>query len=435
MSAFLPANPSPDLIRMRRIATSALVVVVIVMIIARILEATHPGLGYVRAFCEAATVGALADWFAVVALFRHPMGLPIPHTAILPNNKPRVADSLARFIETSFLTEAQLGPHFRKLDYAAHISRWLTSHADFLAEKASDYLPRAIAELSDEKMSGLLAEQARAMMNNADLAPIAGEGLNLLIQNGRDRAVYAGLLRSAEELILANRPMIQTKIQEEIPIPVDILKGVPGLNRLGPVLEEIKSQLAEAVASRTIEKIRRVLMEAERQEDHSLWKSFDSQLRKFIADLKTSPEMAAQIRAMQGTLTQSTVVDDFATRAWLELKAYLVQDCTGGNSKIRARLREAILSLAAQIGGESPTGREINAFLGEQVLKSLLGARPHAREWIVSTIDRWDAKEMAARLESTVGPDLQYIRLNGTLIGGLIGLFIHAMFELAAWWK
>ncbi|HEY5706949.1 MAG TPA: DUF445 domain-containing protein [Terrimicrobiaceae bacterium] len=416
--------------RMRRVATGALVVVFTGMIIFRMLEGIHPILGFLRAFCEAATVGALADWFAVVALFRHPLGIPNPHTAILPKNKERVAQSLAEFVVTSFLTEEQLGPRFRGLDYAGFASRWLLQHADFLAEKAADYAPRVLSGLSDQRMSALLAERARAMVLNVQLAPLAGEGLSVVIQNGRDREIYCSLLKSAEELIVSNREMIQAKIREEIPMPVELLRNVPGFDKLGSALEQLKDILASTVATRTIEKIQGVLVEAEQVPEHKLWGAFSVKMHSLIESLRFSPETAAKIRNVQQAVAASSLVDDFSSEAWRELKAFVARDCSSADSKVRVNLREAVVTIAAHLEEDPLTRQEINAFLGEEVLKSLLAARPLAHQLVVSTVQNWDVKEMAARLEAAVGRDLQFIRLNGTVIGGFIGLAIHAGFAL-----
>ena len=419
------------LAQMRAIATGALLVCVIGMVACRLGEPVYPWLAWPRAFFEAGTVGALADWFAVVALFRRPMGLPIPHTAILPNNKERVATSLATFMESSFLSEEQLGPRFRTMDYAGFASRWLTEHADFLAGKAARFAPEILAGVSDAEMTALLAARARALVKSADLGPMAGEGLSLLVENGRDREIFTSLLKSAENLIVSHREIIRTKIREEIPIPAELLRNIPGLNLLESAIEQLKNHLASTVATRTIEKIQNVLIDAENDPAHPLWQSFDQRLREFINSLQTAPEMAAKISALQDTLAGSAVIDDFASRAWSEIKSFLLRDCESEDSTLRRKLREATLTLARQLEQNEDTRHSINTFLGEQVLRSLLEARPHARDLVISTVQKWDSSEMANRLESTVGPDLQFIRLNGTIIGGLIGVAIHAAFAWA----
>jgi uncharacterized membrane-anchored protein YjiN (DUF445 family) len=418
-----------SLSQMRVIATGALVVCVIGMVFCRWFEQQYPGLAWPRAFFEAATVGALADWFAVVALFRHPLGLPIPHTAILPKNKDRVAESLATFLETSFLTEQQLGPKFRGIDYAGFASRWLGEHAAMLADKASRFAPNIVSGFSDAEMSALLGDRARELIRKADVGPMVGEGLEVIVQNGRDREIFVSVLKSARQLIEDHRGTIQSKISEEIPLSSDMLKSFPlGKEVLGQYLDQARDSIASAVAGKAIEKVQAALDEASGEADSPLWRSFDERLRKLISDLKSSPEMASKIRTMQESLAGSQIVNDFAAKTWQEVKAFILRDCAAEDSTLRRKIEEAILSASRQLS-DNPTARSgINAFLGEQVLASILAARPHARELVISTINAWDAKEMAERLEGTVGRDLQFIRFNGTLVGGFIGVVIYGVF-------
>lgn len=416
---------------MRMFATGALVVCAVGMVVCRISEASYPWLGWPRALFEAATIGALADWFAVVALFRQPMGLPIPHTAILPNNKDRVAESLATFLETSFLTEEQLGVKFRSIDYAGFASHWLEEHAATLAGKAAVFAPNIVSGFSDEEMAALLGERAKDLIRGTDVGPMVGEGLEVVIQNGRDREIFVSVLKSARQLIEDHRSTIQSKISREIPIHGEMLKGLPfGKDLVGPLLDQVRDSIASAVAGKTIEKVQTALDEAASENNNPLWQTFDTRLRKFIADLKSSPEMARRIRTMQESLAGSKVVDDFAARTWQEVKEFLLQDCAAEDSMVRRKLEEAIRSASRQLAENEAARTGINTFLGEQVLSKILAARPHVRELVVSTIKKWNAKEMADKLEGTVGRDLQFIRLNGTLVGGLIGLAIHGAFSL-----
>jgi len=368
------------------IATGALVVCAVGMLLCRFYEPVYQWLAWPRAFFEAGTIGSLADWFAVVALFRHPMGIPIPHTAILPNNKDRVAESLATFLETSFLTEQQLGPRFQGIDYAGFASRWLGDHAALLAEKAAGFAPNIVSGFSDDEMAALLGEHARDLIRKADLAPMVGEGIEVVVQNGRDREIFVSVLKSAHQLIEDHRGTIQSKISKEIPISGEMFKDLPfGKELIGPFLDQVRESIASAVAGKTIEKVQAALDEASTAHDSPLWRSFDERLRKFITDLKSSPEMAGRIRTMQESLAGSNVVDDFSAKTWQEVKEFLLRDCAAEDSTVRRKVEEAILSASRQLTDNAAARTEINAFLGEQVLASILAARPHARELVIST--------------------------------------------------
>jgi len=424
------SDPARDLRYMRRIAGGALLAVFTGMVVFRILEPGHPAFGYLRAFCEAATVGALADWFAVVALFRHPLGIPNPHTAILPNNKDRVGESLATFVTSSFLTEEQLGPRLKELNYAEYLARWLRANSEFLITRATAYAPQVLGGISDEHVASLLAERSRKLVGSVSLGPLLGGGLSAISQSGRDRQIFSSVLESAEDLILSHRDFIEARIREEIPLPMDFLRSLPGFQRLEPVLDQIKDTLASAVAKRTIEKVRDVLSAAQRDPGHPLQTTFATKLKLLIEDLKSSPQMADRMRGLQETMIASPAIDDFARQAWSEVKSFLLQDCAAEDSTVRARLREALSSLTSHLEESADTQREINDFIGANVLASILSARPMVRDLIVTTIQKWDGEEMATRLETMVGRDLQFIRLNGTIIGGLVGLTAHTTFTL-----
>lgn len=414
---------------MRKVATGLLILCAAGMVVCRLLETSMPFFGFLRAIFEAATIGAMADWFAVVALFRHPMGLPIPHTAILPNNKSRVADSLANFIESSFLTEEQLGPKIRGMDYAGMASRWLEANASMLAEKAAKFAPDVLAGLSDAGMAGLLESRARDLIRKTEVGPMAAEGLEVIVQNGRDREIFLSVMKAAHKLIEEHRPTIQSKISREIPISGDMLRSLPlGKEFVGPLLDQLRENIASAVAAKTIEKVQAALDEAGQEHDSPLWHSFDQRLRKFITGLKSSPEMASKIHTMQDSLAQSKVVGDFAAKTWLELKEFLLRDCAEESSTVRRKIEEAVLSSVRQLDSNPAARQGINKYLGDQILAAALNLRPQARELVVSTINAWDAEEMARRLEETVGADLQFIRFNGTIVGGLIGGAIYGLF-------
>jgi uncharacterized membrane-anchored protein YjiN (DUF445 family) len=208
-----------------------------------------------------------------------------------------------------------------------------------------------------------------------------------------------------------------------------LLNAIPFLkNAAGPALDHFRNQIAAAVANRTIEKIQTALNEACSDQDHPLWVSFQTRLNQLITDLESSPELAAKVRAMQEALANSPVVDDFSRKAWVELAEFLKRDLAAADSVILQKISEALLSASRELTENTPLREGTNTFLAEQVLGAALAAKPHIREIVTSTINAWDAAEMTDKLEATVGTDLQFIRLNGTVVGGLIGVAIHALF-------
>jgi uncharacterized membrane-anchored protein YjiN (DUF445 family) len=416
--------------KMRWIATGTLIFCLAGMIFCRFGEVSWSWMAWPLAFFEAATIGALADWFAVVALFRHPMGIPIPHTAILPNNKARVAESLATFIEEGFLTEDQLDPRIRKIDFAGLIATWLNRNAENISHRCAEFAPVILDSLPTHDITNLLAERARNLILNADTAPLFANGLHTLTQHGRDRDIFCSVVISFRNLIAENRESIQKKIAEEIPISSDLLNVIPFLkNAAGPALDQFRNQIATAVANRTIEKIHAALDEACANLDHPLWHSYQSRLNQLIQDLESSPEMALKIRSIQATMANSPMVEEFSRRAWNELADFLRRDFASGDSLLRRKISDALRSITRELSDNTPLREGANAFLADQFLATALASKPHIRELVAGTIQKWDAEEISEKLESTIGTDLQFIRLNGTIVGGFIGLAIHALFE------
>lgn len=426
-----PITPQQALVRMRRIATGALVIVFCGMIIFRVLESVDPVWGYLRAFCEAATVGALADWFAVVALFRHPLGIPIPHTAILPNNRDRVAASLADFIEHNFLDGGGLDVRVRGVDYATIAANWLTTHRSTVINRLAGALPGWMKAAPTDDTAAWIAGQARRLIGRADIPQFVSAGLASFLADGRSQALYAAVLHSAEEMIIANRPVIQEKIREEIPLPVEALRNLPGIQRFSPALGQVRDQLAAAVASKTIEKVQQLLAEAADVPAHPLRKAFDDKLADFVQDLRSSPAMQVRIAALQQEVTGSAMIDDFAASVWTSLRTMLLADLQDEESELRQSIDRAIQRSAGVLRTDDSLRATVNGFIGEQVLAALGSIRPHIRKHVLSTFALWEPEEIAQKLEETVGRDLQFIRLNGTIIGGFIGVAIHVGFKFA----
>ncbi len=424
------SNDRKALIRMRRIATTALIIVFCGMIGFRLMEPLHPAWGYLRAFCEAATVGALADWFAVVALFRHPMGIPIPHTAILPRNRDRVARSLADFIDVNFLGAAGIADRVRKLDFASIAASWLSMNRETVTNHLSNILSSWLTSPAADSAPAWLTTKVKRLVAEADVSGLASATLGQLFAEGRSQHLYGMLLRSTSDLIVANRATIQKKIREEIPLPVEALRSLPGLQRFGPALDQLRDQLASMVASRTIEKVQELLQEAGGDFEHPLRMAFDAKLTGLIEDLKSSSEMQTRIVHLQQEFSESETLDTFSRSAWSSIQSGLVASIHDSNSSFHHQVIKTSDQLIAALESDPSLRATINDFVSAKVLDAVASIRPHIREYLISTISIWDANEIAEKLEMTVGRDLQFIRLNGTIIGGLIGLLIHAGFTI-----
>jgi uncharacterized membrane-anchored protein YjiN (DUF445 family) len=414
----MPDSRSP---RTRTLATGLLVTMVAVFVAARSYESAFPVLSWVRAFAEAAMVGALADWFAVVALFRHPLGLPIPHTAVIPRRKNEIARSLAAFVQDNFLTAEKITEKIRSAGLSRRLAEWLSSetHADLLARKLTAGLPRLLDALDEDGMRGFLRDQAVAQIRRVPLAPLAGRLLGILSENGRDQEILDHALRVARQTVGQNKPLITAKIAEELAVIPDF-----------PGVAELKGALCRSLAGKIVEKVQGTLDDILADPDHVVRTQFDERLERFVADLKKSPEMAARAEQLkEGFLTNATLLSSLEA-LWTALKSEILADVTAENSRIHGQLGATIRQIGSALAGDDAFRARLDGWI-EGAVQNVLATHGHELgNMIRETVEGWDGREVAEKLESQVGSDLQFIRINGTVVGGLVGVVIHAVSRL-----
>jgi uncharacterized membrane-anchored protein YjiN (DUF445 family) len=408
---------SPRL-RTRTLATGLLVLMVVVFAVSRSLESSYPLLSWVRAFAEAAMVGALADWFAVVALFRHPLGLPIPHTAVIPRRKNEIARSLASFVQDNFLTAERITEKVRQADLAKRLAEWLAneSNAAMLSQKLTAGVPRLLDALDEDGMRAFLRDQAVAQIRRVPLAPLAGKLLGVLSENGRDQEILDHALRIARQTVGQNKPLITSKIAEELSVIPDF-----------PGVAELKVALCRSMAGKIVEKVQGTLDDILDDPKHVVRAQFDERLEGFVADLKKSPEMASRAEELkEGFLSNSTLLSSLDA-LWNALKTELVADLADENSRIRHQLATTIRQIGTTVVADDAFRGKLEGWIDGAVQKLVAAHGHEIGNMIRETVERWDGREVAEKLESQVGSDLQFIRINGTLVGGLVGVTIHAV--------
>jgi len=411
------------------VALGALIVCVIGLVLCRLNEDIWPWLAWPRAFFEAGTVGALADWFAVVALFRHPLGIPIPHTAILPKNQHRAGKAIASFLEGGFLTEKRLREVLLPVDYSRWVANWITEHADQIATTATAQTPQLLDFL--QRRRTVVAEAARTGLAALDPSPLVATVAGFLFEGGRDTVLISGIFRATNTFLHDQEEVIRDRIREEIPISADMLRSIPVLKNLaGPLLEQVRDAIALAVATRTIQKVENLLQEATRQPTHPLRLSVETKLKETLKSLEGSGELAQRLRKAQLELARGETLDDLVEAVLKTLGAALLEDCQSTESRTREALRSLLVGVSEEIAKDENLRATLNQYVGQQMVHCALEARPKVREFVETTVSSWQAEEMASRLEAILGRDLQFIRLNGTVIGGLIGVFIHAVFAV-----
>lgn len=383
---------------------------------------------WVRAFCEAATVGALADWFAVVALFRRPMGLPIPHTAIIPSNKDRIGDNLAVFVRDHFLDPDALMEKLRVFDPAARLSRWLARprQARALSDGARNVALQTLDLLDDRAVRGVIQEFVVKNLRRWDAADTAGEVLGLLTRDGRHQELLDAALERlggylGEEDVKARASGLLVKFAKKewprIIAAVDVVKSVDG----------IADNLADRLARALVEELRDVLSEP----DHPVRRDYEAWVLNYIRRLRDDPALAEQVEALKQRAIDHPKVQEYVQGLWDDIHAALRRDLSNEDSALARHLESALLALGRKLG-EDPGLREAinNHVLGGA--RRLTGRlRSGVTEHISRTVKNWDERHLVDELELSVGRDLQYIRFNGTLVGGLIGVALHAAVVMA----
>jgi len=400
---------------MWRIATGALILMAAVFVVAKTLEARSIVWGYVAAFAEAAMVGALADWFAVVALFRHPLGLPIPHTAILPTNKERIGRTLGTFLVTNFLTREAISHRLDGVDLTAQAATWIRANAGELAERVIGCAPVLVKAINDEDVQRFLHGTVLVRLRAIEVAPLAGKALTLLTAGEKFDDLLGDVLAFAETVIRENHAFIRQQIRDRLPLPE--LRGI----------SLAKDVLAEAIAHKVVEAAGKTLREARHNPHHPLRMALREKAKTLAVTLQTSPEYRARGEAIKAELLQHSAIGEYVAEVWNDLKQRLQSDLASPTSQTRDRVEQLLAGLGVLLLEDHALRAKLNAWLRAGILDWVEAHGAEAGQFIQERVGRWDAELMSQKLEEAVGRDLQYIRLNGTLVGGAVGLLLHVL--------
>jgi uncharacterized membrane-anchored protein YjiN (DUF445 family) len=401
-----------SLARMRRIATGLLIAMIALLVAARLGQPAHPWLGFVRAFAEAATVGACADWFAVTALFRRPLGLPIPHTAIVPRNKDRIGAGLGSFIETNFLSPELVEQKLRSLDIAGSAATWLAqpANAGFLAERIAAAIPASLRTIDDDQVGAFVEVVLLDQIRGIRLAPLAGRILSVLIANDHHHALFDALLDGAARFLERNRVVVREHVQRRswwwIPKYVDDKVA-------DALLAGLQASLAEM-----------------RAPDNDWRRQFEAGLAGLVAQLQDDPDTVARGERLKDDVVASPLMRDYLASVWRETKARVLADLAAPRSLTKTWLAGMLETIGTRIAADLAQQRVVDGWIVGLALTHVVPHRRALGGFIAGVVERWDARTFVAKLEAEVGPDLQYIRISGTVVGGLVGLVIYG----ALWW-
>jgi uncharacterized membrane-anchored protein YjiN (DUF445 family) len=394
----------------KRRATGLLIGATVIFVLSTVFVHRAPWLSWIQATAVASMVGGLADWFAVTALFRRPLGLPIPHTAIVVERKDRFAETLGAFVQESFLTPDAVIARLRASHAQERAATWLADpdHAAELAGRVADALAAGADLLRDEDVHGLVDGFIRQRVDNVALAPLAGRTLEQLTRDGRHNALVD------EGLIWLSRYLGEHGTELHRRLGIHSPWWLPGM---------VEERMVERLLLRT----EQVLDDMAAHPGHPLRHQLDAGLVKLAQDLQTSEELRARGETIKAELLASPQIRDFATSVWADLKEQLRFQAAQPGSELRARLTDLIMQTGRRLRDDPELAARAQRGLDAVVRLVLERFDDELASLVSGTIARWDAVETSRRLELLLGPDLQYIRINGTIVGALAGLVIHAV--------
>jgi uncharacterized membrane-anchored protein YjiN (DUF445 family) len=418
VTSTVPGNPpSPErlraLRRMKVIAGGLLVLAAVIYVLCRVVGDGEGPWGYVQAAAEASMVGGLADWFAVTALFRYPLGLRIPHTAIIPNKKDQIGAGLADFVQEYFLTSEIVTERVAGAHVPQRVGEWLAdpAHATRVAEELSSAVSGLAATLHDNELRDAVAVFADKRLRELDAATLLARVLDAVCDSGQHQKVLTTTLRGVMKFLDENRAMFRKRLSEESP-------------------EWVPDFVDERVFNKGFTALQSFLADVSLDSNHELRGAFDRQLRALADRLRNDPDQIAKIERAKAELLDHPQVREWLSTLWLRGKALVVDGAADPDSDLRRGV-ERLVVRAGEVLRDDP---DISARV-EEALQRVTGhvVSHYGKDLtavISSTIERWDTEETSRRLELQVGRDLQFIRINGTVVGSLAGLLIYTLTQL-----
>ena len=407
----IDAERQRGLRRMKAVALGLLVAAAIVYVITK----THGGggwVGYVRAFSEAAMVGALADWFAVTALFRHPLGLPIPHTAIIPKRKDQIGKSLGQFVETNFLTQEVLGERLAQAQIGRRVGEWLAEPEN--AQRASgalgDALKGTLEVLDDKEVQHGLEGVVRRRITETPAAPLVGRAIDVSIDGGHHQRLLDAILVGLGNFLDDNHDTFRHRLYEESPW------WVP---------ESIDNKVLEKI----YDVVGRFLTDVKNDPGHEIRTTIDVRVALLAQRLQHDPEMLAKGEELKNELHDHPEFRAWIESLWLGAKQGRIDAANDPESELRARATKSLQQLGERISADPELQHKVDDWVARAVGYVVERYRGEVGDLIEHTVERWDGESTARKMELQVGRDLQFIRINGTLVGGLAGIVIHAAGE------
>ena len=400
--------------RMKLVAGGLLFSMLPLYLAARHYEGQLPELIWLKVFAEAALIGGLADWFAVTALFRHPLGLPIPHTAIIPASKQRIGVGLGRFIQNNFLSEEAVEHRLNELNLSQAISRWLEREEN--SRKVSSYLigilPGIIDALDDEDLRQFLALNLRTLISRTEAAPFAGKVLELLCSEQKFDELLEGLLTLGSVLLSDHQEEVSGALFNEAPwyVPLFVHKKV-----FQGFVDNLKSTIKDVEAD----------------PHHPLRATIKRVIEDLIKRLRTSSDLLRRGEELKERLLRSELPANYAALVWTDVKQQVLGDLRSDTPALRQSLQSAVSAFGKNLVNDDKLRQKINLAAIHLSRRAVANYSGEVSGFIAGTIDSWDESTVSERIELYVGRDLQFIRINGTLVGGAVGMLLHLFSQIA----
>ncbi|MCA1468587.1 DUF445 domain-containing protein [Bradyrhizobium sp. IC3195] len=413
------AERAAELRRVKALATLVLASTLALFVIAKWLLPVHPVFGFIAAFAEAATIGGLADWYAVVALFKRPLGLPIPHTAIIQSNQARIADKLGEFIQVHFLEAGPVEAKLKEIDFGSFVADWLRDRkrSDDLARFALRLLPEAVSATESSGLMTFIIRRMSSQLQAIDLAPLAAGTLRGFVAEGRHQILFDDLLRVMHETLnqTETMAMIREKVRAELPTLLKLYRAD-------------KFLVNKIVASATA-----FFNEVRSDPKHPFRGEFDRMVLSFVDRLGTDQAYIDRIDGLKRDLLARPELADLARTVWANTRSFIERSASGETQVLQHHLAGMFVSAGEALAGDAELRGEINKGLVTVLRSFVADQKSGVSTFISDQVKAWNMAQLISLIEINIGRDLQYIRFNGSLIGGLAGLALYSVESLLRW--
>lgn len=399
--------------RMKRWATGLLILSTVIFIVARLLEPAYPWLGFVRATAEAAMIGGLADWFAVTALFKHPLGIPIPHTAIIPSRKDRVGVTLGQFVQRNFLNRDVVAHRLAALRPAEKIAHWMMDPASgrAIARQIAKALSAGANVLRDDDVQGMIGHALLERVRRTHVAPMLGRMLSVLTAGNRHQVLLDDAIRLVAKGISENQDLIRERVESESPW------WIPGA-------------IDDRIAKKIVGALERTMTDVHNDPNHPLRQRFDLALDEFIVRLQASPEVILKAEQIKEEVLSADAVRAFSASLWSDAKATIARHAEDPDGFNPEAIQRSLGAMGEAMLSDPLLMAKVDDWITDAVVSVVKRYETEVAELIAHTVRQWDPKATSYRIELAIGRDLQFIRINGTLVGGLAGLVLYSLQRL-----